>query len=240
VGTPALVSPGARFDWYERWTRAKLQAWAWRRLERYGRLPFAKAVDLGCGYGDWTERLAARSREIVAVDLSPGFVEQTRQRLASAGHANARVICGDVCDLGEEPLRQADLLSLGAVLMYLEDEEAAALLGKLRRNIGASGLLYQRDLCAANGRRERRNVRPGFFSVYRRPGRYVEMAGRSGFRLLEARRSTSIYAEQSVFETVARRSERAAGAAALAADLLWRLATLHWRTASWSFFFAPA
>ena len=236
-GTPSLVSPGARFDRYERWTRRVLQDWTWRRVERYGRLPFAKAVDLGCGYGDWTARLASRSREIVAVDLSPGFVEQTRQRLEAVGHATARVICGDICEL-EDELRGADLVSVGAVLMYLEDEEALAVLARLRRDIVPSGLLYQRDLCATNGRRERRNVRPGFFSIYRRPGRYIEMAARSGFRLVEARRSTSIYAEQCTFETIGRGRERATRALAVAPDLLWRLATLHWRTASWSFFFA--
>jgi SAM-dependent methyltransferase len=62
-----------------------------------------RALDLGCGFGDTTQRLAGlvgAEGEAVGVDVSEPFVEQARRE--AAGGANLRFVCADVqvADLG--------------------------------------------------------------------------------------------------------------------------------------------
>lgn len=66
--------------------------------------PGEKVLDLGCGFGDTTQRLAALvgpDGEAVGVDVSEPFVAAAREE--GAGVDNVRFLCGDVqtMDLGE-------------------------------------------------------------------------------------------------------------------------------------------
>lgn len=44
-----------------------------------------RALDVGCGLGDFSESLAARGAEVVACDIGAGLVERTRERVGCAG-----------------------------------------------------------------------------------------------------------------------------------------------------------
>jgi SAM-dependent methyltransferase len=58
-----------------------------------------RALDLGCGFGDTTRRLAGLvgpSGEAVGVDAAARFVEVARREAAQTGVANARFLVGDV------------------------------------------------------------------------------------------------------------------------------------------------
>jgi ubiquinone/menaquinone biosynthesis C-methylase UbiE len=67
---------------------------------RYG----ARALDLGCGFGDTTRRLAeliGPEGEAVGVDAAARFIDVARREAAEAGSANARFLVADVeaCEL---------------------------------------------------------------------------------------------------------------------------------------------
>lgn len=61
--------------------------------------PGARVLDVGCGFGDTTQRIAALvgpDGEAVGVDAAPNFVDAARREAAEAGVANARFEVADV------------------------------------------------------------------------------------------------------------------------------------------------
>lgn len=68
-------------------------------LELHPPRPGEKALDLGCGFGDTTQRLAelvGPGGEAVGIDVAEPFVEQARREAEGAGPANLRFAVGDV------------------------------------------------------------------------------------------------------------------------------------------------
>ena len=53
-----------------------------------------RALEVGCGIGDFTRRLSPRVRELVAIDLSPEMIRIARER--SAGFTNLRYQVADL------------------------------------------------------------------------------------------------------------------------------------------------
>jgi len=82
---------------------------------RYGRV-----LELGCGAGHFTQRLAPLSDEIVALDVSPTAIERARRRLASspaAGRVDFRV--QNVMDAPLRHEKPFDLVVLTETVYYL-------------------------------------------------------------------------------------------------------------------------
>jgi len=61
-----------------------------------------RVLDLGCGAGHTAFAFAAKSREVVAYDLTPAMLEQARAGAAERGLANLRFRQGDAAELGFE------------------------------------------------------------------------------------------------------------------------------------------
>lgn len=57
--------------------------------------PFGRALDLGCGRGDWAIVLAQRGWEVTGVDLVTRAVRDARAKVAAAG-ANVTIVQGDI------------------------------------------------------------------------------------------------------------------------------------------------
>jgi SAM-dependent methyltransferase len=61
--------------------------------------PGQRVLDIGCGFGDTTQRIAGLlgpAGEAVGVDAAPRFVDSARREAAAAGIPNARFIVADV------------------------------------------------------------------------------------------------------------------------------------------------
>jgi SAM-dependent methyltransferase len=68
--------------------------------------PGHRVLDIGCGFGDTTQRIAGlveAGGEVVGVDAAPRFIEDAIREAGEAGVANARFLVADVqADLGGE------------------------------------------------------------------------------------------------------------------------------------------
>jgi ubiquinone/menaquinone biosynthesis C-methylase UbiE len=70
-------------------------------LRRYPPRPGQRILDIGCGFGDTTQRIARAvgpGGEAVGVDAAPRFIEDARREAAQAGVGNTRFL---VCDVQE-------------------------------------------------------------------------------------------------------------------------------------------
>ena len=100
---------GPLFDRFVRFrdlVTAGLGAHGEAALNAYPPPPGGRVLDLGCGFGDTTQRLAALvgpEGEAVGVDVSEPFVAAAREEAEGAGVDNVRFLSGDVqiMDLGE-------------------------------------------------------------------------------------------------------------------------------------------
>jgi SAM-dependent methyltransferase len=181
------VHPKSRFMAYEMWTRRMLQTWTMRRLKALKRRS-RRTLDVGCGFGDWTELLAAVSDEIHAFDIAPSFVEQTRRRVPAAN-----VTCSDLQSY--EMPHNLDLVYIGAVLLYATQPDVVDVLRRVRESIRSDGVVVIRDWCTFNAGRRTTNSGGGHWSIHRTPDELCWLAEAARLRVVEVRSSPSIYGE---------------------------------------------
>jgi trans-aconitate methyltransferase len=77
-------------------------------------------LELACGTGVWTERLALRTRTLTAVDAAPEMIEIARARTS----ADVRFVCADV--LSWRPSRRYDAVFFGFWLSHVPADRFAA------------------------------------------------------------------------------------------------------------------
>ncbi len=181
------VNPGARWAGMHDWTRRMLQAWTVDRMRAF-RQRYRTCVDIGCGYGDWTERFATLAEEVHGCELAPPFVAQARRRVP-----HAAIEC---CDLRDYVIPAAsDLVYIGAVLMYVPDLHALDLLRRVRAAVARDALVMWREFCTFNLGRRATYETAERFSVHRSPAQLCWLAELAGFRVDEVRSAPSIYGE---------------------------------------------
>ena len=215
TGTAAM-HPRSRWSAYDNWTRRMVQDWTLGRIRRAAP-HYRRCLDLGCGIGDWTERFAELAIETYACDLAPRFVATTRARVPSAV-----VECADLRTYKLPP--NADLIYVGAVLTYLPDQEVRDLLRRIRAAATPNAMVVIQDYGAINLGESSVNAEPGFYGVHRHVRGLRRFANDAFLRCVEQRVSPSIYGEVMARGSILQWPMRAA----------WRLATAHWRRASYT------
>jgi SAM-dependent methyltransferase len=98
------------------------------------------ALDLGCGTGSLTRRLASRAGRVLGIDLSPEMI--ARARAASAGVANASFEQRDFLD-GDVPRERFDCIASVAALHHLPIDAALA---RMRDALAPGGTLVVLDV----------------------------------------------------------------------------------------------
>lgn len=96
-----------------------------------------RVLEMGCGVGTLTGLLAAMlpKGKLLAVDLSPGSIDQARQRLA--GMAQVELAVADVV---KDPIEgHFDMVVLPDVLEHIPLEQHPALFGRLRELLAPEG-----------------------------------------------------------------------------------------------------
>ncbi len=104
-------------------------------------------LDLGSGIGFWAEAFAHEFKKVVAVEASPALCDALRARCGT--QPNVRVVPEDV--LAFEPDDRYELVFLGGLLMYLNDREVIALLGKIRPSLNPGGMILCRETTVREG-----------------------------------------------------------------------------------------
>lgn len=193
-GNALTVSPFQTWSGREEWLRRRLQDWTLRLIERLAPRRRLRAIDLGCGFGDFAARLAPRCADLTAVDFAAGFVEQARARLIATAHPSARAEQGDLRDY--DRFDGVDLVHLGAVCMYLEEDELAQMYARLRDKLTPDGVIVQREYTVVSLGREYLRDRGEYKSWQRRPARYHALARHAGLQLVEQRFGPTIYGEE--------------------------------------------
>ena len=108
-----------------------------RTLEALGGRSFGKALEAGASIGVFTEMLADRCDELLAVDVSEQAVAAARERLS--GRRRVRV---ERRTLPEEmPDGPFDLIVASEVLYYFTREEMLAVLGAFERELAPRGVV---------------------------------------------------------------------------------------------------
>jgi SAM-dependent methyltransferase len=87
--------------------------------------PESEVLDVGCGVGRWSLRLARGGARVTGVDLSPTMLAEARRRAADAGlGGRCEFVEGDVADLRLD--RRFDLILGVTVLQHLPTAERLA------------------------------------------------------------------------------------------------------------------
>ncbi len=103
---------------------------------------FRHALDLGCGLGLLSQRLAGRADEVLGIDVASAALERAGER--AAGTANLSFAQGDVLDLPASLDGRFDLVVVADTLYYLSplgDDLLAALSARI------AGLLAPDGIC---------------------------------------------------------------------------------------------
>ena len=111
-----------------------------------GMLPqrrYRRALDLGCGLGLFTERLASCSQEAVGVDISAVAIRYAAERTRALKNVQMRQ--GDLMTLGAEFEGQFDLVVVADTLYYLpspiRDEVLKSAVAGISKLIAPDGIL---------------------------------------------------------------------------------------------------
>jgi trans-aconitate methyltransferase len=131
------------------------------------------ALDLGCGVGYWAEYFAGHFAKVVAIEASLPLYEATRKRCSP--YANVEAINADVMAL--EPEDRYELVFLGGMLMYLNENDVISLLQKLTPFLNSGGIILCRETTVRSGTVTRQGE---YQAVYRSVSTYREIFQQCG------------------------------------------------------------
>ena len=143
----------------------------------------ACVLDLGCGNGFWTEYFAQRFSQVVAVEASGSLFEALEVRCGS--YSNITLVHGDVMLF--EPEDQFDLVFLGGLLMYLNDEDVLLLLEKLTQFLRPGGIVLCRETTVRQGTTTRHG---NYQAVYRSVADYERVFSACNLSVLAVQMNT--------------------------------------------------
>ncbi len=107
-----------------------------------------RALDLGCGGGQATIRLAQRGCQVCGIDFSETAIELARRNISSAG-VRAHVIVGDVLRLESFADDEFDLIVDNHLLhCIIAPTDRFELIGSLRRVLRPGGRLFSETMTA--------------------------------------------------------------------------------------------
>ena len=152
-------------------------------------------LDVGCGAGTWSALFAERFGRVIGVEGSASMVEAAKDR--TKGLANVEILEGDVRqDLPDGPF---ELVFLGGLCMYLNDDDVVALLTSIKGRVGRDAAIVLRESTVAG---QSRTAVGEYQAVYRTVGDYQLLFRRSGFSDVHVRRNLGYTSMEIAIELV--------------------------------------
>jgi trans-aconitate methyltransferase len=144
--------------------------------------PSGRVLDLGCGAGSWTKMFANRFDSVVGFEQSASMVAAARALLAP--FPGAEIVEGDVrTDIPEGPF---DLIFLGGLCMYLDNNDAVEMLRSLKGRLAPGASIVLRETTVPQG-----TLTPegAYQAVYRNVQLYQDLFREAGFPPAQLRRN---------------------------------------------------
>jgi SAM-dependent methyltransferase len=116
--------------------------------------PDRDVVELGCGGGKFTQRLAPKCRSLICTDISPAMIEHTKAGLESRGVAgNVRYQVLDGVDFTSVADNSVDFIFSYDVLLHVQPQNVFSYLLDARRILRENGvfMLHQINLASVGG-----------------------------------------------------------------------------------------
>jgi len=193
AGDPRSVTLDKESAWWVGVNVRLYQRWLFRNLDEMGARP-RLAVDLGCGNGDWTLVLAGKVERLVAVDFTQGFLDAVEQRIAGAWLSQSVSFVLSDAAAFEFPAG-CELIVLGAVVQYLDDDEVASVLERARGALAPGGLVYLRTTVSRSTETIRR-ASDEYHAIYR-PTSWVESCcERAGLEIVRRTTGTNVIGDE--------------------------------------------
>jgi SAM-dependent methyltransferase len=145
-------------------------------------LQTGRVLDLGCGAGTWTKIFANRYDSVIGFEQSSSMAAAARTLLAP--FPGAKIVEGDVRkDLPTGPF---DLIFLGGLCMYLNDDDVVKLLRSLKDRLAPGASIVLRETTVPKGK-----LTPGgeYQAVYRNVTLYQDLFREAGFPTAGRRRN---------------------------------------------------
>ena len=124
--------PDANAMWFAEATEVEVD------LDEFG--PAGRVLELACGTGLWTGRLAARASHVTAIDASPEALEIARAKVPAG---NVEFVEADL--FAWEPERTYDVCFFSFWLSHVPDERAQSFWEKIKRSLASDGRVYLVD-----------------------------------------------------------------------------------------------
>ena len=100
-----------------------------------------RVLDVGCGAGAWSEIFSQRYKTVIGIEQSSLMLKTARERVASL--PNVKILEGD----GRHDLPEGsfDMIFLGGLCMYLNDDDLIELLHSLKNRLTEGGSIILRE-----------------------------------------------------------------------------------------------
>ena len=141
-----------------------------------------RVLDVGCGAGTWTEVFANRYKTVVGIEQSSLMYKAAKERLAHLPHV--KILEGDCRH--DLPEGSFDIIFLGGLCMYLNDQDVVALLSSLKGRLNKRGVIILRESTVHLGE----FITKGEYqAVYRSVNLYHQLFNEAGSFHTEVRRN---------------------------------------------------
>ncbi len=141
-----------------------------------------KVLDVGCGAGTWIDFFARRYKTVIGIEQSSLMLKAAREKI---GHLpNVKIFEGD----GRHDLPEGsyDMIFLGGLCMYLNDQDVIALLNSLKNRLNKGGAIILRESTINKGV----FIPQGEYqAVYRNVNLYRQLFNDAGHFHIEMRRN---------------------------------------------------
>ena len=139
-------------------------------------------LDVGCGAGAWSEIFSRRYKTVIGIEQSSLMLKAARERVASL--PNVEILEGD----GRHALPEGpfDMIFLGGLCMYLNDDDLIELLHSLKNRLTEGGSIILRESTLHQGVYLAQGE---YQAVYRSVNLYRELFDDAGPFRVEVRRN---------------------------------------------------
>lgn len=139
-------------------------------------------LDVGCGPGTWALQLAPKVKSVHGLDIAPAFIEHANKAAAEKNLPNASFEVASFMEYQTE--RRFGLVILGAMLVYINDQDLVPFFSKVRSFLAPGGVVYARTSVAPRRPYTRKGRYQG---IYRTKAQYEDAFARAGFTVTTER-----------------------------------------------------